>query len=546
VTAPVNESILTFLRGSKLGERCPDFLYIPTNIDGVDWALEDALLRALAGGRDVVVAGSAGGGKTSLIDAMQRRAVDLGLDLRFRAGNSTASDDSAGDMASSVMVLSDLTEIPSSDRQDLIQRLRGSGQLLMAANEGAISEAAFEAPLGSVLDHLHSMQNASHICDDTRPVVVDLAGISSLGDRLASILVHPMIRDAVAFFEDSHGCGDAETCGRFDALATLDERMARAVAKLAETALGPREVTFRQVWEFVEDILLGGRCDGIAPKDWYSSAWFWRVFYGDSLISKEISARFAPERLAFPVLEDDLYYGDWEAIANHTGERVVLPPTPPVRSDVPSVTMQWLKAQAFFLDSLHSANLDRNVEYQSGVMADLQESRTDSIVQLLNAYFRGRSPRSSDSIGLELWGGLGIQRRTERDRGLVRFALVPPEHLAITKSMVVGNLDGVDIRGTRQFLTVGSGEDDRNAVLPITARLIEALGRGRSARTSDRANDDVEESYWSFVTRSLDVRGIPVGQELMTARPRNSESLGIVRSWRVAGPDLVLTAEDVL
>src|SRR5262245_43021073 len=119
------DRVLGFLRGAKIGERLPSVvaeqLYVPTSVDGEDWVLEDALIDALAAGRHVVVAGSAGGGKTTLINVLRPRAAARGL--TFVTPKASKWREAVDRPADVVAVIPDLTAVKETQRKKAVAQL---------------------------------------------------------------------------------------------------------------------------------------------------------------------------------------------------------------------------------------------------------------------------------------------------------------------------------------------------------------------------------------------------------------------------------------
>src|SRR5439155_14513784 len=77
-------------------------------------------------------------------------------------------------------------------------------------------------------------------------------------------------------------------------------------------------VLFRELWDFIADIALGGSCKCDPP----TSAWFWRVFYGESSLSTRLRAITDPMFVVYPQVESHLWYADWHAATIDTAEHV--------------------------------------------------------------------------------------------------------------------------------------------------------------------------------------------------------------------------------
>lgn len=505
------EALLAFLRGTKtsealqaLGHDLPRHLYVPTRDAHSPFFLEDALAAALVDGRSVVVAGSAGSGKSMFIEAIVDRAVSSGV--RAQRYRPEAGDTSDAD----VLIIPDLTEVSVGLRAKLLSSTSKRRQVLVGANEGALLDAELTPPFDCTLKDLHALQNGRNPGRAGSPIVVDLAGIEPLKTGLSSILQMPLLHEAARLWEQSPDNPDPclePDCPR---LRTLDQLrngdIAREVSLLLQAALGPSEVLYRDLWDFVADIFLGGSCESITP----SSAWFWRVFRGRSSLSRRLRQVVDPAYLNLPDISAPLYFGDWRRATERLarGPLFVEPTFPPatLNPEISDECMTWLQIQATFL--AHPSNSGYGGgevahEFLGTAQSDTTRSVTQGdktlLIQALNAYHRITNPEPGDPDGLELWLDLRVERRTERSNGLVCVGIVPPSELSLVRSLTVANCPSINFEGSRLYLSHSLGEGARPQ-LRVDERLFEALGRGRTTRTYDRANDDVDMALWTFFT----------------------------------------------
>lgn len=487
------QDVLAFLSATKTSEAMSDdlreLLYVPHHLQADGRPLEVALSDALCTGQSVVVTGSAGGGKTMLVDAVSRELTARGYVI-IDLGESRPVD-------AAVIRVRDLTAITGDRSAALAQACATGSPLLVAANEGVLQETALPDFLDGVLDELSKMQSGRATADDvSRPVVVDMGGIDPIHDALTHLLAHPLLHQAVQLHEEQvHGGADVDLCLRLRALRQLsDAARIDRFAGFVRSALGPGEVLFRDLWDFIADVMLGGDCQS----DTDSSAWFWRVFYGESQLSERLRLRVRPEYVSAPEVASALYAGRWEEV-NHrlgTGAQFVRPATPPSGTATAGlVVMQWLRAQYALLQLLAGKNVFPSALVSTLMTSVTEHSSVPSVVRAINAYFRRRRPGPADSTTLELWLEMSVSRRTDRPHTLLALGKIPASRLRITRSLVIANLGGCVEGGISHFLTVPSA---KCGGLLLDVGLLRALTHGRPVGNRDRSVDDQDFALRRF------------------------------------------------
>lgn len=492
--AQLVEEALRFLRGSKTSEAMSQSLratlYAPVlSSDGI--RLDQTLVKALGRGNDVFVAGTAGGGKTMLVDQIVEQLASLGTKTLIIDDFEESSLPRAD-----VYVVRDLTAI-GPDVFLKFFKAPGRSPMLIAANEGALMDEALEGRLIQIVDDLHAMQNGLSLNSDG-PVIVDMAAIDPLGDSLSQLLSNELLHNACRTAALQNG--ESTDGPRLRALAQLkDEHRARAVARLIQLALGPGEVTFREVWNFLADIFLGGS-DNFSPP---SSVWFWRFFFGDSSLSARVAAVLKPEYLSLPESSLALYNGNFLGLGLSEESQVawVHPGEDPSRitGEQQRDLMRWLRLQLVFLNLLNDQGV-ATVPFVGGFAIKFSELAFQrkgavEIASAINNYFKGQHLDNSQFTGLELWVDLMVERR--QDRGpLVSLGRVPSVSLTIKNSYAISRVVGYELKGSRVFLHAFDG--DRVASLELSSEFSQVISRGRSTRTFDRYSDDVDLSLRKF------------------------------------------------
>jgi hypothetical protein len=480
-----------FLRGTHTSERLSPEL---RRAISVDTGLEKPIALALAAGRDVVVTGSAGGGKTQFVE----RVVEL-LAEETEAPKPLAPGESNG--VPHVLVVRDLTAVPVDLRASTLKGQTGTAARLIAANEGTLGSVS-QAPFDRVLETLHEMQQGQTPADGDRPVVVDLGGFNPFEAVFAEILGLPLLQDVV---NNLPCCVSPITCPRRRAWKQLQSSEVRQrLAQVLAVSQGPREVLLRDIWDFVADLAMGGQCQETPP----TSSWFWRAFYGDSEIARRLLARMPPELIATPGDDLRLYYGDWHKIGSKPFTGVQLQfltarPAQAVDSKTRKDMMNWLRLQVALVTSPSDASKASLVSgLESDAVLAVGREQPDLLIVYLNRYHRYNLEAKIPEQVLELWVDLGIERRQQRPPGMFSLGTVPRAEIRISRSEIVGNLLGTEKKGLRAYLRGPSGK----GALRLDHRLLAALLRGRPVRLAERENEDVDWAIWRFYVELASTR----------------------------------------
>src|SRR5262249_41877175 len=138
---------------------------------------------------------------------------------------------------------------------------------------------------------------------------------------LSALLSLPLLEDIVA----NSPCDCApDDCPRRLAWQMLSSALVRTrVAEVARLArLVEPDWLFRDIWDLVANISLEGNCGDDPP----SSTWFWRLFYGESRLSRAIREVADPITIPYPDTDSRLYFGDWNAIQLQLVDNLALLP----------------------------------------------------------------------------------------------------------------------------------------------------------------------------------------------------------------------------
>ena len=478
----LTDQFSAFLKGVKVAETVSSDLRAAIS---VATGLEEVLQSAVTAGRDVVVAGSAGGGKTHLLHALDAQHTTIEW-----PGGTPPSEEF-------VRVIPDATAVIDAIRQGgLAERPSKCLAQVIAINEGPLLELARvdpESEFARAVRLLHEAQrgNRSSSSDPQAPVVIDVGGHDPIENAVVGrLLALPLLKDLV--MSSTCSCDDASVCPRKLAWLQLDSEHTRQrvndVLRLANVA--GRPLLFRDIWDFIADIALGGSCDSDPP----TSPWFWRIFNGRSLLSSHVSEVADPSLVVYPRAEAHVWWGDWASDKIELLEDIELVPLvtdPPYSGD----RYLWIKAQLLFIfraPSIFSVIRDQvNLE----MLTSLGQQRVGEVVTVLNNYMcYGTRPLMSQR--LELWIDMGVERRLDRARGQPSLGRVPVSELEIVRSSAVANHPdpNCDIPGSRIFLVHPAS----GASFGLSADALNLLRSGRSFRISDRPHTDMQWQITDF------------------------------------------------
>ncbi len=447
--------------------------------------LENTLASALRAHCDVIIAGSAGGGKTHLISSLQEEPSHNLSQLVFW---NVQQEPDHGDF---VRVVADATALPAQQRMAAVNdRPTNCVAVAIAINEGPLLRLARDAP-GSLFDGavklLHDAQRGiDHPYSDQFPTVLDVGGYDPIDNHVISnILGLPIFDELIQ--NSLCQCEDERICPRRLAWAFLrnDAVRERVNDLLRVVNMLGQPVLFREIWDFVSDIALGGSCQDSPP----TSPWFWRVFYGSSELSKRLTAVADPLLVVYPRAEAHIWYGDWNATVLDLQPGLHL-----VSLDLPlsSADYRWVKSQMFFLVGSSSTTELLRDQVDLQLTSALQHGHIQRIVSALNTYMTYGTIPSSEQV-LTLWVDMGVERRQDRPEGQVALGQIETDSLAIRRSYAVANHPDTAIKllGGRYFL-VHRREDGVSASFALTPQMLNLLRGGRSYRTSNRPHTDVE------------------------------------------------------
>ena len=492
------ESFKQFLKAGKVADGISKDL---RDEFSVNTGLEVPVINALEDGQDVIVAGSAGSGKTHLIKSVEEREEFNLPEFVYLPSNKPVEANNY------IQVILDATALKNSEIHKIFQEESENSQAsIMAVNEGPLMELADEYPNSIFRDTLKDLRSAQRGIgreefDSSMPLLVDVGSYDPIQDNVITQILNLSILEEVVDKLDC--CNEGSPCPRREAWKQLKSQEVRQrindLLRLVHFQGTP--ILFRELWNFVKDLILGGSCDRNPP----TSVWFWRIFNGNSKVSEKLRDVLNPNLVVFPRLESHLYYGDFyfEDIELIVEKDLFVPPLSEAPYDKGD-EFNWLKNQLFFLSSKWAPAEAIKDQVDLELIDVLEDSRARGVVSEINKYLSYNTIQASEQK-LELWSDLGLEKRTKRPRGQVSFGQVATKDLELRRSLAIVNNSENSVKqtyGSRYFLV----DSKSNSSFHLSEEALSLIHSGRSYRTADRRHTDLEWLLANFYSKLADAR----------------------------------------
>jgi hypothetical protein len=498
-------------------------IQVPTEVD-------EHVVGALLNGHNVLITGSAGSGKTHTLQTA----------LSLVPGSTHCVPHGESPRSPHISYVEDATELTPQERLAVIAgKSRHRQASAMAINEGPLREAA-ELKGGSVLakavDRLHSAQRGvTTSFDPDLPVIVDMAAFNPLDSLvIAALLELPLMKEVVE--RSSCGCIPSDCPRRLAWKAAESPKIRRRIAGTVGLArLVEPEWLFRDVWDFLADLVLEGDCQHDPP----TSPWFWRLFYGDSRIARAVRDVADPLRFAMPGIDARLYFADWNSSRIALLDDVeIIPVSQPHGSEE---RFAYVKAQLAVLTAGHDL-ASRALRQESGSLArSVMAGATADVLRAINQYMHF-GLKAGSGTKLDLVVDHSVRRamgRAKRGAGLIRLGVAPVEEFRVTYSRVITNHpDNPELRGNKRFLV----HVPTNASFELSPERLHLLEEGRSVTLSDRDHVDLAWDLTRYFERVLRTR---VDHRELSITSLDFERLSTVTvSYRVDSSAMMIEAAE--
>jgi energy-coupling factor transporter ATP-binding protein EcfA2 len=484
-TEELVEPFLEFLRSFKNAEGLEPSL---RRAISVPTGLGDLIVAALKEQRVVLLTGSAGSGKTHLLQAVR---AELESTVKV-------TDDPRAVRGPHVLMIEDATVLSPKERVEAVAQ-RSSARLgtLVAINEGPLREAA-EMPDGEVYAHgvalLHSAKRGSvGKFKHDLPTVIDMAAYDPLEANVVQhLLALPLIEHVILKLAPGH-----HSIRRRAWRMLKSEQVRKRVAQIVQVArLVQPEWLFRDVWDFVADLALGGSDDDDPP----SSAWFWRVFYGDSLLSSAIRLVADPLTFALPIIESRIFHREWSSDHLRLVDGFAVIPYSSSADAFKPDGNTWAKTQFLIMGEKYDLSRHVNTSGQGRLLASVWQSNVPDVLRHINEYIMF-GLKDGSTLKLDLWVDHRVERRGKHHEGLIRLGEAPAAAFTIAASQVLANhpSDRAGLTGKDRFLV----HTQSGAALALDRARLRTLETARSLRLADRTHADLDWDLHTFFAQAL-------------------------------------------
>lgn len=324
---------ITFFAGLYSGHSCYADRLTPEQLESihVHTPLEESMRKWLLKGRDLVLVGNPGDGKTHLLRRIEQTLRKIKAE-----------------------VILDATAEP--DYPTIIQRWKAAQRkkrpFCLAINQGplyrllALSDAPFDrlCELQEQCKHLLTYDEIP--VTPKQVIVVDLNLRSVLNRPIIETALDNLLRDDV-FAECASYFADDTTDGGMNRQALRHPQVRSRLVRLLEAAGHTgHHVTMRDLQGFLSYLLFGGRTGPALQAATSSFRWryFNLCFEGQGELFEAVRTVFDPVRATVPAIDEDL----WENTGVHTGWIFSRPPLTPDHYDDAWDQFVWLKRQYYF------------------------------------------------------------------------------------------------------------------------------------------------------------------------------------------------------
>ena len=456
----------------------------------VHTGLEDVLAKAVEQERPIVIAGTAGSGKTHLLKSI-------------------------GGVADYQLV----PDLAAHDQKKWKSLLAPGKKVIVAGNEGAFLRGRDLGFAGyrEVIEALHAIQRGTPH-NTPGPVVIDAAGYDPSGSHaITQMLQMKVLKEYVSAERP-----DTEQSA-WDMLS--DASVAGRAAALVEVASAESEVegfTFRQLWQFIGELVSG---DPGGP-------WYERLFTGTSAVSLRLKQTFDIRTVPLPHVGNHLWHGDLTLL-----RPLFLPSAIPMleralpaitrAKDVESRRKAFEGLRILTLFGLKDSPIDTLLHRGADLWSLIRGGSCPPLLQAINHYYSfGLINLGHD---LELWLQHETERRQEKPNVQISLGKAATAGFEVRHSLVVANCPAgaLQVKGGRRVLHhSGSG-----ASIAITKDLIDGISKVRSHRVRDRRDVEYDWRLSQFfeAVASTEARS----DELKVAMYSFQARSGRVVSWQL-------------
>jgi hypothetical protein len=418
----------------------------------VQTSLDDVIAIAIQSKKSIVLTGTAGSGKTHLIET-------IGEPTGYTV---------CRDLADSVDMWSQL--------------LKPNEPCIVAGNEGALLKGAENGHLGfrQAVEILHRIQKGEEVSDGNL-VVIDVAGFDPVGNHtLKQILQLPLLTDYILDKNDAWK-KDAWNCLK-------SEKVRTKICNLLESVSSESDgFTFRQLWQLIAEMMQkGSEVEG---------TWFHILINGNNHISKHVKEFFKLSDIPMTHYGNKFWYGDildqLELFETETHEIIKRIVSQMLTSETDkSKYFNYLRILSFF-----ALKESRDFSSTTNDWKNISNGKVDTIINLINRYMT-YGLLSLGSGELLLWFEHATERRQEKPDTIFAIGKAASNDFEIRRSNCVANCGGKQVVGGRKILV----HKPTGATLLLTKELVEGIGQTRSFKSKDRRHVEYDWRICHFMS----------------------------------------------
>lgn len=423
--------------------------------------LEEVIRQAIANKRDIVIAGTAGSGKTHLLRMI------------------------GGENLSEYKVIPDLAALPEKEWSKIFS---DDQKVIVAGNEGAFLQGKSNgyATYDTVVDILHSTQRGELYENNDQPVVIDVAAYDPAGSKILGKMLNINILDN--YISETKSIEEQLSWKMF--ADDLVVKRLESIVEIASSSGSGEGFTFRQLWKFIGELVNGNQ----------SLFWFEKITNNGGEVTSRISKIFSPNFFPLPHVGNHMWFGDMAYLRPK-----FLPSAVPLLEIFISQiqekgnnfdrdkTFNRLKLLALF--GMKNSPLDDVWRFSTDLWTVVRNFQVNPLIEAINKYLSYGLVDLGDE--LELWCQHDAERRSLKPTSIMSFGRVPSSDFEIIRSRVFNNLSSTNIKlfGCRYLLR----HNRSGASVVITKDLLDFIGRPRSFKTNDRLSLEYDWRLLQFI-----------------------------------------------
>lgn len=430
--------------------------------------LEEAVRVAQRAGRSIIIAGTAGSGKSHLLSV-------AGQDTQYK-------------------IIPDLTDVLEQQ-----ESLFTTPKIVVAANEGAllIGKRNGWQYFGDIVATLHALQNGT-TSTLNEFVVIDAAAYNPSGlNIIAKLLALPVVRELVETIKYPAIKLSWDVLVGDNSLAR--DRLAALVAAASSEG---QPFTFRMIWRFLADGLLAAlRCNN--ENDQWQALSYSALWTSNNEVSKRLAKLEFESPLVVPHLLGHYYYRNKTRLIEAVDEHFV--------SHLESLLALSNRSDEMLANGKRFIVLTSRNNYVTPLSTNtlwsaIQRREVGPIIAAINRYMSHN--RVTKATMLDLWVQHDTERRQEKPEFQLALGQEVKANFTVMRSSVLhaADLDVESPPGERYYLVHKPSESR----LRLDSEFSSCLERPRSRQTSDRKSVETDWRLMRFFNQLIPYADVQV------------------------------------